>query len=111
VCFCLLVENLSEFVEACLPEAPVTGDPCVEFAEGFRTKRIKALLPIRADLNKTLLLQYAEMSRNPGLVDADSIDNAIDGILTAPKHLNDAETRRIGQSLKNIRIHVYVYTY
>jgi hypothetical protein len=110
VCFCLLVESLSEFVKACLPEAPITGDPFLEFAEGFRTKRIKALLSIRADLNETLLLQYAEMSRNPGLVDTDSIDNAIDGILTAPKHLDNAKARRIGQSLKNIRIHNHAYT-
>lgn len=96
MCFCLLVESLREFVEACLPETPITGDPCVEFAKRFGTKRIEAFLPIRSNLNETLLLQYAEMSRNPGLMNTDSIDNAIDGVLATPKHLDDAKAGRIG---------------
>jgi hypothetical protein len=111
VFFGSFLERLTKFVEASLPECSVTGDPGVEFAERFRTKRIKALLPVSADANETLFVQDAEMSRNSGLVDADSIDNSIDRIFTAPKRLDDAKARGIGQSLKDGRIHGRVYSH
>jgi hypothetical protein len=79
----------------------IIGDPLVELAEDLRAKRVKTLLPFWADPDETRLVQYAEMPRNSGLVDLKFIDEIVDRVFAISKRLDDAQTHRIGQGLKN----------
>ena len=79
----------------------IVGDPCVELAERFRTKRVKPLLRFRTNLDEPRLVQDAEMPGNSRLVDSDFMYEIVDRVLAGSKRLNDAQTHGISQSLKD----------
>jgi hypothetical protein len=77
---------------------PILAHPRVEVPEWFWAKRVEALLALRPDAHESAFLQDAEMPRYAGLVDIDGLHDVVDRMLSAAKHFDDIETRRVGQN-------------
>jgi len=50
------------------------------------------------------LVKDAKVPRNTGLIDVDRVDDVVDRVLAAAKHLDDAAARGVGESLKGIKL-------
>lgn len=111
MCLLPLVKRLSKLVETGLPEASIAGEPGIKVAEGLWAQRVVAFLAVGASLNETVFVKNAKMPRNPGLLNLYVVSDVIDGMLSAPKEVNNGQPRGISQGLKGLYMHIYVYTY
>ena len=87
--FLLFIECTGKLVEPLLPDTPIVGDPDVEFLKRLRSKGIEALLPLRADIQKTRLMQYPQMPRHTGLMNFNLIYQIVDGLLAFTERFDD----------------------
>jgi len=75
--------------------APKPGEPRIKLAEALRAKGVEAPYPFWPDPYEARVMKDAQMSRNPGLVNAYSGDNVIHRLLASLKGFDDKATRGV----------------
>lgn len=85
--------------------------PIVNFAEQVWLERIIAPGPIGSYGDKPSFVQDPQMPGHTRLVNPNLVDDVIDLPLPAAEGLDDPTTRRVGEHLKSISVHMHFNAY
>src|SRR5258705_2492624 len=92
-----LFDDLVQFLEPRLPEAPVALEPLLKLAKAFRAQPVEPLLGARLHVHQPGLLQNPEMFGHLRLVEPEALAEVVRGAGASAQELDDAEAVGLGQ--------------
>src|ERR1700744_4345906 len=96
---------LSELFDSVQLMAPVAfegGSPLVERADGVRVRSIKHVAAVAAHVDEADVFEHPQVLRDRGLLDAEAVDNLVDGTLLKDEVVQDVAAAGLGDSVEGV---------